>query len=57
MNSNPHTISGKKVVVSDKVYAYDGNIYHDEHKAVAFEGWVTFIKNTAVRSVSQQGVD
>lgn len=42
-----------------KVYAYNCAMEHEneEHVEVRFQGWCTFARNTAVRSVSVQGVD
>lgn len=55
---NPHKICARKIVVkNDIVYAFDGLLKHDQHDSVNFNGWVKFLKNTAVRSVSVEGVD
>lgn len=39
------------------IYARSGFVNHVEHKDVVFTDWVKFLKNTAVRSVSVDGVD
>ncbi len=41
------------------VYAFDGKLVHsnNDHTDVEYQGWVTFYRNTAKRSVSTQGVD
>jgi hypothetical protein len=42
-----------------QIYVKDGQLDHDQHAGLYFSGdsWTTFYRNTAVRSVSQQGVD
>lgn len=56
--SNYHNVKAKKYLIgTDALYAYKGDMEHDEHKRIEFKGWVKFIKNTAVRSVSVGGVD
>ena len=39
------------------IYAKDGDLSHPQHDNVEFSGWTKFIRNTAVKSVSVQGVD
>jgi hypothetical protein len=59
-DGNEHTIHADEVVVTkDGVFARGGYLGHDEHREVHFSGddWVTFLKSTAVRSVSIEGVD
>jgi hypothetical protein len=57
--SNDHYIKAEiACVVDGVVYAYRGNLMHNEHETIEFlNGWVTFVENTAVRSVSVDGVD
>lgn len=55
-NHYVHTSDGR-VNSKGQVYAYGGEMAHEEHASVYWEKWVTFYKNTALRSVSQQGVD
>jgi hypothetical protein len=57
-NSNEHGIESKDGRVSkDGLFVNGGSLSHPEHADVEFDGWVTFHRNTAIRSVSQQGVD
>lgn len=58
-NSNRHdiTTTDGRVGKDGKVYAKNPNISHDQHVNISGSGWFTFYKNTAVRSVSQEGVD
>jgi hypothetical protein len=57
--SNKHHISTDdgRVGKDGQVYVKDAKITHDEHQTLVVEGWATFYRNTAVRSVSQEGVD
>lgn len=58
--SNKHEIKDSEIRVGSdgKIYARGGSIEHDEHPEINLgAGWVTFLKNTAVRSVSVKGVD
>lgn len=56
---NAHTINCSKLTIKDGiVYAFHGYMSHDQHPDISFDGkWVKFLKNTAVRSVSAEGVD
>lgn len=59
--SNRHIIytSDGRVSKDGKVYALDPVLHHDEeqHEDAECSGWATFVKNAAVRSFSQGGVD
>lgn len=61
VDSNIHEIKSTDIRVSPngKIYANNGSLIHSagEHEDVTWKGWVTFVKNTAVRSFSQSGVD
>jgi hypothetical protein len=58
LNGNQHTITAEAIVITpDAVYAKKGAIEHNQHHKVEFDGWVIFRKNTAIRSVSVEGVD
>lgn len=59
-NSNYHRVeSGAygRIGKDGTIYADSPSVYHDEHQTLYCEGWVYFVKNTAVRSVSVDGVD
>lgn len=57
-NSNEHTVKCDFWGLFDGViYARNGSIVHDEHQTLTFYDTVAFCKNTAVKSVSQEGVD
>jgi hypothetical protein len=58
-DSNPHKINAKEIIISKKgeIYAFNGCLTHPEHSRINFAGWVKFVKNTAIRSVSAEGVD
>jgi hypothetical protein len=53
------------VKAGDTILAKDGTVYfrnlevwHDEHATLHYRnGWCKFMRNTAIRSVSQEGVD
>lgn len=57
-DSNIHGVNCVEFRVCDGViYAHDPHILHDDHPEVTAAGWVRFVRNTAVRSVSVEGVD
>lgn len=57
-DGNNHCLACTEFAVKDNiVYAYDGSLTHDQHEQRSFSGWVKFLKNLAVRSVSVDGVD
>ncbi|MHA2279607.1 MAG: hypothetical protein ACXAC5_01765 [Promethearchaeota archaeon] len=62
-DSNSHYIfcnrGGEVRISADGVFACQVSLRHDEHRTITLpQGkWHTFIKSTAVRSVSQEGVD
>lgn len=57
-DSNIHKVIADEILIkNNKIYALNGCLSHEEHAQVTWEGWATFIKNRAVRSVSVQGVD
>lgn len=57
-DSNFHmVINGTFRIYNGNLYANDVRLYHNEHADVEVDGWVTFVRNTAVRSVSVDGVD
>jgi hypothetical protein len=59
--SNFHSLSGVfKIGKDGAIYAKSWRLDHDQHNTIATpksESWVVFVKNTAVRSVSMEGVD
>jgi hypothetical protein len=61
--SNKHTLMDVEEIRVGKdgqMYVRGGYLDHDQHAAIQFQPedqWYTFYKNTAVRSVSQEGVD
>lgn len=58
IDGNKHRLSSCNVRIKDNVvYALDPYLKHDQHETVSSLGWVKFLKNTAVRSVSVDGVD
>lgn len=56
-DDNRHELEGNVRIKDNRIYAYRPFLSHDQHGAIACAGWVTFYRNTAVRSVSQEGVD
>lgn len=56
---NEHNVYSVIMGVDNKgrVYFYRGGLTHSEHPDLRFDQWITFYKNTAVRSVSTDGVD
>lgn len=58
-DGNPHHVCCADFIIGKDgyVYARHGCISHDEHEPLDFEGWVKILKNTAVTSYSQNGVD
>ena len=46
-----------RVAQTGIVYFKNPRVEHDEHLTLELKGWHTFVRNTAVRSVSQEGVD
>lgn len=56
---NEHTVSASSILLtrSGKLFARDGELRHREHGSVKWSGWATFVKSTAKRSVSVEGVD
>jgi len=60
IGGNVHSILSRNVLVGRDgvVYAYNPMLRHMDHSTVNVQnGWVSFHKNTAVRSVSVEGVD
>lgn len=57
-DSNGHAVLSCDIRVDQTgIYAYNCTLKHSEHNDVEVDGWVTFYRNTADRSVSIQGVD
>jgi len=58
-DSNKHVIVGEGRVGPDgRIFmAPKSNLDHNEHMTLRATGWVYFVRNTAVRSVSVEGVD
>lgn len=61
-DSNDHTICGYSeicITPQGQVYAKGGTLEHDQHRSLNWKSdqWVTFLKNTAKRSFSVEGVD
>lgn len=56
---NHHAIQCAEMRVSKDgvLYAKDATLSHDEHAEVFVSGWVRYYRNTAKRSISQEGVD
>lgn len=66
MNDNMHTLRpligeprGEVRIHASGVFATGCDLHHEEHDTVFLpkNRWYTFVRNTAVRSVSQEGVD
>lgn len=57
--SNIHVITSNEIRIAKDgiIYAKEGDVYHSQHDTVEFDGWTKFVRNTAVKSVSVQGVD
>lgn len=59
--SNNHIVNDAKEIRVDLkrklIYANGGSLEHDQHNPLIFSGWNCFYKNTALRSVSEEGVD
>lgn len=58
-DSNRHFIrtNDGRVSKDGVTYALHPKLTHDEHSQISGEGWFKFVKNTAVRAFSQEGVD
>lgn len=58
-SSNKHYIHCVEARVGKNgvLYVYSGSLEHKEHEVIQVKGWSRFVKNTAVLSVSQDGVD
>lgn len=59
-NSNCHIVFADDGRISKKgdIYAFEPRIEHPEHDILTMpRGWYTFVKNTAIRNISQEGVD
>ncbi len=59
-DDNHHDVKSHDIRVSKidgLVYAKDMQLEHNDHANVSYEGWCKFVRNTAIRSVSQEGVD
>ena len=58
IDGNPHILSAGEIRIKDNIiYAFDPTLEHDQHETMMSTGWIKFVKNTAVRSVSVDGVD
>lgn len=61
-DSNDHTLDNYIqvcITLDGQIYVKGGSLRHDEHNTVEWgkDQWVTFVKNTAKRSFSTEGVD
>lgn len=56
-NSNYHELSGDIRVSKDGLIYANGNLTHEQHENLRLRNWAVFYRNTAVRSVSIEGVD
>lgn len=58
-NANRHSLHGGELRLSRKmeIFVCNPTLKHDQHSEVYVEGWVKFVHNRAVRSVSVEGVD
>ena len=56
---NPHQLSADELIIGKDggVYARNFMLIHDEHADLEAVGWFTFHRNSAVRSVSVDGMD
>ncbi len=52
-------ITDGRIAPDGKIYATRFSLYHPEHetKSLSDDQWYTFVKNTAIRSFSEDGVD
>ncbi len=59
VDSNRHILytTNGRIMGSGQIYAHNPSLTHNEHAELSLVGWYTFYRNTAVRSVSVQGVD
>lgn len=59
VDGNRHSLwtADGRVGKDGRVYALDPEITHTDHEALSASGWYTFYRNTALRSVSTEGVD
>ena len=58
IGSNKHRLTADEIrIFEGTVYAKNSCLEHDQHESVKRLDWVKFVKNTAVRSVSVNGVD
>ena len=57
-HSNEHLIKSADGRIKDgKIYSHGFILEHDYHEAIHGDVWVTFHRNTALKSVSVEGVD
>lgn len=58
-DSHHHSVitSDGRVGKDGKLYVHNARLEHDEHSNLTLDGWHVLYRNTAVRSVSQEGVD
>lgn len=52
-----HVVTSHETRILDQIYSRNPNVTHDEHHDLCLKGWYTFHRNTAIRSVSVDGVD
>ena len=55
--SNIHEISGDIRITCKGLFVRNFEMDHSQHATLHGKGWYTFVKNTALRSVSVEGVD
>lgn len=56
--SNNHNLSAYVIRIGNGVvFAKNWELQHSQHVTLTAKGWVKFLRNTAVRSVSEEGVD
>lgn len=57
--SNTHSLWAEqyRFGLKGEIYAKEVRLSHEEHIRIEADGWCSLVRNTAVRSVSEQGVD
>jgi hypothetical protein len=57
-DANDHTVYCEAArITPEGIFALSPRVTHDQHQSISGTGWIKFLKNTAVRSVSVEGVD
>jgi hypothetical protein len=56
-DSNYHQVIGETFFTRQGLIVRNPDVEHDDHRTLNLRGWYRFVKNTAKRSMSEQGAD